>query len=195
MRIIAGEYRGRRLVGPADAQTTRPITDRVKQALFDRLAAAGRLEDAVVLDLFSGTGSMGLECLSRGAKHVTFVERDREARQGLEENLRILGAMDRATVMGSDALGMGLIAAVPGRWGPIDLIFVDPPYRMMQGPEREKVEKQMARLAEVAGEAEACMVLRVEKHTPMSVVEGWNEPMIYEYGSMKVGFYVRHPAR
>ncbi|MHB1155769.1 MAG: 16S rRNA (guanine(966)-N(2))-methyltransferase RsmD [Phycisphaerales bacterium] len=194
MRIIAGEYRGRRLVGPADAETTRPITDRVKQALFDRLAAAGRLEGAVVLDLFSGTGSMGLECLSRGAKHVTFVERDRDARQRLEENLRTLGAMDRATVMGSDALGMGLIAAAPGRWGPVGLIFVDPPYRMMQGPEREKVEKQMTRLAEVTGEAEACLVLRVEKHTAMSAVEGWNEPMIYTYGSMKVCFYVRHPA-
>ena len=186
-------------MGPADAQTTRPITDRVKQALFDRLAAAGRLEDAVVLDLFSGTGSMGLECLSRGAKHVTFVERDREARRRLEENLRMLGATDRATVMGRDALGMELIAApgsaAPGRWGLIDLIFVDPPYRMMTGPEREKVERQMARLAQVTGEGEACLVLRVEKHTAMSVVQGWNEPMIYEYGSMKICFYVRHPAR
>ncbi|MHC4996742.1 MAG: RsmD family RNA methyltransferase, partial [Planctomycetota bacterium] len=79
MRIIAGDHRGRRLLGPEGKNTTRPITDRVKVSLFDRLAAAGRIEGAVVLDLFSGTGSMGLECLSRGARHVTFVDRDRVA--------------------------------------------------------------------------------------------------------------------
>src|SRR5215213_3035850 len=76
VRIIAGEFRGRRLL-PPESDATRPITDRVKQSLFDILAPV--VEDAVVYDCFAGTGSMGLECLSRGARHATFFEADPSA--------------------------------------------------------------------------------------------------------------------
>src|SRR5215213_11146140 len=88
MRIIAGEFRGRRLLPPEGADVTRPITDRVKQSLFDILAPD--IEGARVLDLFAGTGSMGLESLSRGAAHATFFEADRSAAKRLRRNIDTL---------------------------------------------------------------------------------------------------------
>src|SRR5438094_5779339 len=87
MRIIAGEFRGRRLLAP-ESDTTRPITDRVKQSLFDILAP--RMEGATVLDLFAGTGSMGLESLSRGAAAAWFFEADRPALARLRRNIEML---------------------------------------------------------------------------------------------------------
>src|SRR3954463_10464834 len=84
MRIIAGEFRGRKLLAP-EGDITRPITDRVKQSLFDILTP--EIEGAKVYDLFAGTGSMGLECLSRGAKHSTFFESDRSAVTRLKKNI------------------------------------------------------------------------------------------------------------
>ncbi|MEO0586315.1 MAG: RsmD family RNA methyltransferase, partial [Planctomycetota bacterium] len=98
MRIIAGEHRGRRLVGPTDDRTTRPITDRVKEALFARLTAMGLFGDfeaGAVADVFCGTGSLGLEALSRGARRCVFVDRDRSALDGLRENLEVLGEVAR----------------------------------------------------------------------------------------------------
>ena len=80
MRIIGGIHRSRHLHPPRDIHTTRPITDRVKVALFDRLWDAGLLEGGSVLDIFSGTGSLGLEALSRGMDHCIFIERDKYSR-------------------------------------------------------------------------------------------------------------------
>ncbi|MBL4701339.1 MAG: RsmD family RNA methyltransferase [Phycisphaeraceae bacterium] len=103
MRIIGGTYRHRKIQGPVGDQTTRPITDRVKQSVFDRLAVLGVFEGPA-LDLFSGTGSMGLEALSRGCSHCTFIDRNRSARDILESNIKMLEAEDQVTVMGSDIL-------------------------------------------------------------------------------------------
>jgi 16S rRNA (guanine966-N2)-methyltransferase len=136
MRIIAGAWRGRVLNGPAG--TTRPTADRVRQALFDMLMHApwgGRsvIEDAEVLDLFAGTGALGLEALSRGAKHATFVEMDRAALAVLRGNIAVCRAAGSATVMSSDALMLG-----PGE--PAGLVFLDPPYG------KDLVPKALARL-------------------------------------------------
>jgi 16S rRNA (guanine966-N2)-methyltransferase len=90
MRIIAGEFRGRKLLAP-ESDTTRPITDRAKQSLFDILSP--RIDGARVLDLFAGTGSMGLECLSRGASHATFFEADRSAVTRLRKKYRSPGLL------------------------------------------------------------------------------------------------------
>ena len=87
MRIIAGQFRGRKLLPPA-TDATRPVTDRVKQSVFDILTPI--LEDAIVYDCFAGTGSMGLECLSRGSKHVTFFEAERTAAARLKSNIDTL---------------------------------------------------------------------------------------------------------
>jgi 16S rRNA (guanine966-N2)-methyltransferase len=128
MRIIAGEFRGRQLIAP-DGDVTRPITDRVKQSLFDILAPL--IVDANVYDCFAGTGSMGLECLSRGAARVVFFEADRSAAGRLRKNIAALKVSDRSTVISDDLF----------RWfknppstnpGSIDLIFLDPPYRFLR---------------------------------------------------------------
>src|SRR3982751_2644991 len=89
MRIIAGCFRSRVLLSPESDKTTRPITDRVKQSLFDIVTPL--IEGAVVYDCFAGTGSMGLECLSRGAKRALFFEADRSALQRLKKNISTLG--------------------------------------------------------------------------------------------------------
>ena len=99
MRIIAGTHRGRRILPPA-TDSTRPITDRVKQSLFDLLAP--RIEGAQVLDLFAGTGSMGLESLSRGAAHATFFESDRSAVKLLRQNIDALKLAPLSTVIATD---------------------------------------------------------------------------------------------
>ncbi|MBI1372693.1 MAG: methyltransferase [Phycisphaera sp.] len=187
MRVIAGTHRGRQLIGPADATTTRPITVRVKTSLFDRLDAAGRVEDAVVLDLFTGTGSIGIECLSRGAKHVTFVERDRDALKRLNENLTALRETDNAKVLPSDALSAALFPALGGR--SFSLVFMDPPYVMMLDErQRQRVENQMSRLAGCCDD-DALLVLRTPEHAEIRPVEAWREPEVFDYGSMAVSFY------
>src|SRR2546421_10905270 len=102
MRIIAGEYRGRRLLAP-EGQATRPITDRAKQSLFDILAP--RIEGTVVYDCFAGTGSMGLECLSRGAAQAIFFERDRSAVGRLRLNVAALKVEARAQIIATELFG------------------------------------------------------------------------------------------
>lgn len=118
MRIIAGKARGRRLAGPP-GHTTRPMTDRIRESLFSSIAAW--IPDAVVLDLYAGTGAMGLEALSRGAAEVIFVERDRAALGALRRNIEAVGL--GGTVVAGDVDAF-LDRAQPG----CDLAFVDPPY-------------------------------------------------------------------
>jgi 16S rRNA (guanine966-N2)-methyltransferase len=126
VRIVAGAWRGRRLLAPP-GQATRPTADRVRQALFDMLLHApwgGRevLEGARVLDAFAGTGALGLETLSRGAAHATFMERDRAALTVLRANIAACGADERAPILAVDAIH-------PPRTGaPCGVVFLDPPY-------------------------------------------------------------------
>ncbi len=124
MRIIGGEHRGRRLTAPRGS-ATRPMLDRVREALFSTLAPW--LEGAVVLDLFSGSGSLGLEALSRGARSVRFVERDPRAAACLRSNVEELGLSGSAEIVRADALG-------EAAWGgqPRDLVFLDPPYALLE---------------------------------------------------------------
>ena len=125
MRIVAGAWRGRRLVAPAGT-ATRPSADRVRQALFDILLHApwgGRdtVAGAHVLDAFAGTGAFGLEALSRGAAHATFMESEAAALAALRANISHLSAADRARVVAADVLH-----CPPGSG--CKLIFLDPPY-------------------------------------------------------------------
>jgi len=120
MRVVAGELGGRRLVTP-EGTSTRPTTDRVREAIFNSLGSAGVLDGAVVADLFAGSGAVGIEALSRGAARCVFVERDRSALRALDENLGALDLHDRSKVVSSDALAVaGTVDA--------DIIFADPPY-------------------------------------------------------------------
>lgn len=125
MRIIAGAKRGMHLLCPK-TQDTRPITDRVKESLFNILNNYGLLVDQRVADLFSGVGSLGLEALSRDAAFVTFVEQDPKIAAYLEKNIAKAGFVARTRVVRANAFRCGapLEAAGPG----YDLVFVDPPY-------------------------------------------------------------------
>jgi len=127
MRIIAGEFRGRKLL-PPEGTTTRPVTDRVKQSLFDILTPL--LPGARVYDCFAGTGSMGLECLSRGAADVVFFEADRPAVARLRKNIAALGVESRGQVIAQDLFHW--FAAAPRPVLPADVIFLDPPYRFVR---------------------------------------------------------------
>ena len=126
MRIIAGEWRGRKLVAPK-GQQTRPTADRTREALFSMLASRlGSFEDIRVADLYAGSGALGLEALSRGAGHATFVETDREALKAIEANVAALGAASRAAIRSMPADNLP-------RSHPFDLIFADPPYQPGSG--------------------------------------------------------------
>ncbi len=123
-RVIAGTARGTRLEAPGD--TTRPLGDRVKQTLFAILEPD--LRDARVLDLFAGSGAAGIEALSRGAAHATFVERDRAAAAVIATNLgRTRLAGQRARIVRAEALAW-LAGPDPVASGPFDIVVVDPPY-------------------------------------------------------------------
>jgi 16S rRNA (guanine966-N2)-methyltransferase len=123
MRVVAGSARGRKLIAP-DGAATRPTTDRVREAVFNALYS---LDDAVgdarVLDLFAGTGALGIEALSRGAASATFVERDRAALAALEQNLERTGLVAQACVVRADAMEW-----LQRDTGEFDLALCDPPY-------------------------------------------------------------------
>ena len=154
-RIIAGEFRSRRLQSPAGADTTRPYLDRVKESVFNMLREW--CEGAVVLDLFAGVGTMGLEAVSRGARAVLLVEQDRRVFESLRANIEMLGCGDRATAVRGDALGAGCLARAPR---PVDLVFVDPPYEVMRTePGRQRVLVQIAACRRIMGD-EGYVILR-----------------------------------
>ena len=125
MRVIAGRFGGRRLQAPKGRTTTRPTSDRVREAIFSML---GDLHEARVLDLFAGTGALGIEALSRGAARAVFVERDGAALAALRANLRALGlGEDAAEVRRGDALAALRSASADAET--YDLVLIDPPYR------------------------------------------------------------------
>ena len=125
MRVVAGSARGRRLEAP-DGDGTRPTGDRVREAVFNSLHSMGAVEDATVLDLYAGSGALGIEALSRGAAHATFADTDRRAVAAIEANLAATGLAEQATVVRADAATVVSRAVAEGRrW---DLALLDPPY-------------------------------------------------------------------
>jgi 16S rRNA (guanine966-N2)-methyltransferase len=125
MRVIAGTYGGRTLKAPAGAGT-RPTSDRVREALFSILG--DRVQDARVLDLFAGSGALGLEALSRGAGSVTFVDDNRAAIAAIQGNLNALKAAGR----GRQTDALRFLGGAPESGAQYDLIFLDPPYRLAE---------------------------------------------------------------
>ena len=122
MRIISGQWRSRPLIAPK-GDTTRPTADRTRETLFSMLASRlGSFEDLKTLDLFAGSGALGLEALSRGAATCTFVEQDKDALTALDANITKLGAKVQSDVRRSSVLSLG-----PTREA-YDLVLLDPPY-------------------------------------------------------------------
>jgi 16S rRNA (guanine966-N2)-methyltransferase len=128
MRIVAGEWRGRKLVAPEGRQT-RPTADRTRETLFSMLASRiGSFEGLRVADLYAGSGALGLEALSRGAAHATFVEIDRAALKAIDANIAALGAAARISMRVMSAATLPVTQ-------PYDLVFADPPYTPGSGSE------------------------------------------------------------
>jgi 16S rRNA (guanine966-N2)-methyltransferase len=151
VRIIAGRHRGRTLVAPP-GDTTRPTAERVRQALFDMLWHApwgGRttIQDQLVLDAFAGTGALGLEALSRGADHCTFIEKGRPALAALRANITACGEDARSAVLAVDATRPPPARVACG------LVFLDPPYG------KGLVESALAALAAAGWIAQGALVV------------------------------------
>jgi 16S rRNA (guanine(966)-N(2))-methyltransferase RsmD len=145
MRIISGRSKGKKLGGPPDAETTRPIPDRVKESLFGLLR--GHCEGARVLDLFAGTGGIGLEAWSRGASRVVFVERDRAIAKILEQNLERVGRPVECELVVGDALSPSVLTRCPA---PLNLAFADPPYALVRDPAGwRRVREQFMRVIDL----------------------------------------------
>lgn len=180
MRIIAGEFRSRKIYSPAEGMLTRPIPDRVKESLFGMLR--GHCEGASVLDCFAGTGAIGLEAVSRGARECVFVERDRDAARMLQANIELLGCQDRCEVVIGDALGAGALARAPR---PLTLAFFDPPYPLVLEPVGwGRVKAQCEAVVQLLSD-DGFLVLRLP------------EPFVHEVGGaeVKVEAAPRTPAR
>jgi len=157
MRIVAGAYRGRALAAPT-GQTTRPTSDRARQAVFNVLEHAAwseGLHDRRVIDLFAGSGALGLEALSRGAAFCLFVESDAAARGAIRDNVEALGSrgelFGRTRIHRRDATDLGPKPAGDG--DPFDLAFLDPPYGQGLG------ERALAQLAEGGWLAEGALAV------------------------------------
>lgn len=144
MRVVAGELRGRRIEAPPGTDT-RPTTDKVREATFNALGSLDLVRDALIVDLYAGSGALGIEALSRGAAHCTFVERDRTALRTLRANLAGLGLDDRSRVVAGDAvvLARGLEA---------DVVLADPPYGFDRWDDLLRVVPGPFVVAEAGGE-------------------------------------------
>jgi 16S rRNA (guanine966-N2)-methyltransferase len=161
MRVISGEFGGRRLVSP-EGETTRPTTDKVRQAVFNSLSSMGVIDGAVVADLYAGSGALGIEAISRGAERCVFVERDRYALQALRENIAALGIEDRCKVHGTDVM-----AWVPAMRN-VDVAFIDPPYAFEAWP-------ALLKLVDVG-------LVVAEADDPIDAPEGWTQLRSRRYG-------------
>ncbi len=149
MRIIGGVWRSRKLVRPA-TKLTRPIPDRVREAVFDMLGSRfdcpGAFPNWIVADVFAGSGSLGLEALSRGARACCFFERGRDAIKALKNNIETLEAQDNSHIVRLDAWRAAILTPNDE---PFDLLFLDPPYRDSdEVSDRGRVRSYLRRLAE-----------------------------------------------
>jgi len=166
MRVVAGTAKGHRLRAPKGPDT-RPTSDRVKEALFSSLQA--HVPDAQVLDLFAGSGALGIEALSRGAAAATFVESDRRARTAIDANLTATHLADRATVFGRDV--RATLSALAGRGARFDLVLVDPPYALNAAD----LASVLAGIVEVTGNGAQ---VRLEQGSRLAAKVTWPDGLV-----------------
>jgi 16S rRNA (guanine966-N2)-methyltransferase len=178
MRVIAGIAKGRRLVGP-DTRDTRPLTDRAKEAVFSSLG--DRVVDAIVLDLYGGSGSIGIEALSRGARRVVFVEKGRDALASLRSNLGTLGFTNVA-VIGQDV--GDYLRTASEEFG---VIFLDPPWTLPS----DIVSEQMRAAARLSSSGAELVLHRRYQDPEMADPEGWSQISTRRYGDGRITRYER----
>lgn len=176
-RIVAGAARGRRLVVPP--RGTRPTTDRVRESVFNVLAARLDFEDLRVLDLYAGSGALGLEALSRGARSVLFVESDRRAADVIDRNIATVGLTGAVVRRGAVATVLGA-----GAGSPVDLVFADPPYEVGNA-EVESVLTALQNCGWLADGAVA-VVERPANSAPLTWPPGWEVWPERRYGDTRI---------
>lgn len=186
MRIVAGVHKGRPISAPKGAKT-RPTTDRVRESVFNKLAHAAwasPLDGARVIDLFAGSGALGLEAISRGAAFALFVETDPGARGAIRTNVETLQLYGCTKLHRRDATDLG---KKPEKVGPpFDLAFLDPPYGQGLG------EIALERLAAGGWVSDrAVAILEESTRTPVQPAPGWTEIDQLEAGDTVVRFYAR----
>ncbi len=194
MRIISGKYRRRKLL-TRTGLTTRPITDRAKEPLFERLWSC--VEEARVADVFAGTGTLGLEALSRGAHSVVFVEQDRKAGELLQKNVDTIGASADCLCWRADVMRCSFRPQGVQDFVPFDLIFFDPPYRMIETLQpASPLFKALERLARPTVSApEATLVLRTPAASVFTVPTAWQPDRTLTIAGMDIHLYrVEHAA-
>ena len=192
MRIIAGEFRGRRIEAPP-GMDTRPMLDRVREALFSTLGE--QIVDARILDLFAGSGSLGLEAASRGARSVRTIEKDPRAIAILRRNVELLLVGDRVEVVRGDALKEASWASGPEPPA-ADIVFLDPPYSRIETLEgRGEILSAMDRLLRTVLAPGGTLVLHVPARATASMqVEGpWRRDE-RRYGNSGL-LYLEKPGR
>lgn len=182
MRIIGGRFKGRALasVGKGDAGAhLRPTTDRIRESLFNVLqggALGDPITDAIVLDLFAGTGALGLEALSRGAKHVTFVDNGRRAQSLILKNIQLTRSEAQTTLLRTDA------TRLPDNPGdPATLVFLDPPYGSDLG------QKALLSAAD-ANWVSATALIVLEDSAPAPPIPGFERLDERRYGGSHITF-------
>ena len=179
MRIISGSARGRKLK-ELQGTDTRPTTDKVKESMFNIVQFD--IEGRRVLDLFGGTGQLGLEALSRGAESCTFVDQRKEAAALIRENVKLTGFTDRARVVQGEALSF--LAACRERY---DVIFLDPPY---DSPLLEQSLELLAEIDIVAGNGIIVCESGAEASLP-ELSDPYEKGREYRYGKIKLTLYHR----
>lgn len=180
MRIIAGEAKGRRLVAP-DTASTRPVTDRVREAVFSMLGEW--VVDASVLDLYAGSGSFGLEALSRGAARAVFVESGRPALEALRRNVRELG-------LGGIVVGSTVAEFLASSGSVFDLVFIDPPWDL---PSPRLAEDLNALDRLLLDRGEVVLSRRAGDETPESPPR-WRVATDRRYGDTRILRYEKEEA-
>jgi 16S rRNA (guanine(966)-N(2))-methyltransferase RsmD len=187
MRIIAGSKRGMKLFSP-EGMDTRPITDRVKESVFDILYSKGYPADCIVADLFCGTGSMGLEALSRGAVWTTFFDKDYRVIEILKRNIAKADFAGQSKAVCANVLKVG--AAPTPEHGLYDLVFVDPPYMMSENCEADSRIGKLMFLISQQVEDDGLVILRThEQALAMERYDELTQIDIRSWGSMTVRFY------
>jgi 16S rRNA (guanine966-N2)-methyltransferase len=178
MRIVGGQFRGKQLASPR-SDAIRPSSDRLRETLFNILAHAygDPVRDARVADLFAGTGALGLEALSRGARFVLFVDEGAEARGLIRSNIDGMGLGGRTRLFRRDATKLGAI----GPTEPFSLVFLDPPYR------KSLAEGALVSLRDGGWLAPGALLV-VEEASPVEVPAGFESLEIREYGETSLTF-------
>jgi 16S rRNA (guanine966-N2)-methyltransferase len=185
MRIVAGELRRRKLLANP-GQNTRPITDRAKVKLFDHIRDF--LPGKRVLDVFSGTGSLGFEALSRGAKSVVFCEQDHRAHELLVQNATDLQVTERTLCWRVDCLRCSFKAKGDQGWYPYDILFFDPPYAMIKQLKRgSPLFRSLLRLTrDELTTPNALMVLRTPTESQFDLPDAWVPFRVLTQGGMEM---------